>query len=104
MFNIRLDKTLPSGYPGDSSTIDLATVQLITPPELRDEVLDAIACSIQVCLRITTLPPQHSHDASAQTIWTMCSPFLGVAALVCPSILALMMRRAYFDSPCSLQY
>jgi hypothetical protein len=49
LFNIRLDNMLPSGYRGQSSTINLATVQLITPPELRDEVLNAIAHSIQVC-------------------------------------------------------
>lgn len=32
-------------------------------------------------------------------IWTFCSPFLGLAALVSPSLLMLptqMMRRAYF--------
>lgn len=62
LFNIRLDKTLPSEYLGDSSTIDLTTVQLMTPPELRDEVLDAIARSIQVCLCVTKLPLVHSHD------------------------------------------
>lgn len=49
LFNIRLDNTLPPGYLGNSSTIDLATIRLITPPELRDEVLNAVARSIQVC-------------------------------------------------------
>lgn len=52
VFDIRLDKLLPSGYPVNSRSIDLATVHLITPPELRDEVLRAIARSIQVCLQM----------------------------------------------------
>lgn len=52
VFNIRLSNTLPSGYPGNPSTIDLTTVQSITPPELRDQVLHAIARSIQVCLLV----------------------------------------------------
>jgi hypothetical protein len=52
VFNIRLNSTLPSGYSGNSSTIDLTAVQSITPPELRDEVLGAIARSIQVSLGV----------------------------------------------------
>ena len=49
VFNIRLDKLLPSGYPENASTIDLASLRSITPPELRGEVLHAVARSIQVC-------------------------------------------------------
>ena len=52
VFNARLDKMLPPGFPGDSRTIDLTTVRLITPPALRDQVLRAIARSIQVRLRV----------------------------------------------------
>jgi len=56
---------LPSGYPRDSSTIDLATIQSITPPQLRDEVLSAIAQSIQVRLChgqiITAAFSRHDH-------------------------------------------
>ena len=62
VFNTRLDKTLPSGYTGNSTTIDLAAVQSITPPELREEVLHAIARSIQVCLRAVKSLLRCSYD------------------------------------------
>lgn len=62
VFNTRLDKTLPSGYTGNSTTIDLAAVQSITPPGLREEVLHAIARSIQVCLRAVKSLLRCSYD------------------------------------------
>ena len=61
IFNIRLDKTLPTGYPGNSSTLDLTAVQSITPPMLRDEVLHAVARSIQVCLQVLIPLLQYSY-------------------------------------------
>ena len=82
IFDIRLKSVLLSEYPGNPGTIDLAAVQSTTPLELQDEVLNAIARSIQVCLRMAESPLRRSYNVIDQTIWALCSPCLGMAALV----------------------
>ena len=104
VFNIRLDKTLPSEYGGDSSTIDLATVQLMTPPELRDEVLEAIARSIQVRLWVTKLPlsafSRYGHLDYLDVVLSV--PWGGGSRKSLASYVDDV--GAYFEALCSLRY
>lgn len=77
-FNEQLSRSLPSGI--GPAALDLEHLKSIMPLELRTQILEAVASSIQVCSLLSNdtvmLTPLW------QIIWLICAPCLTVAFLV----------------------